>query len=104
MLASALALIGMSACQPLGTVAPLATPAAGPGTDAATQEWAALVRRPLKLPALAPGAPCPRAVSRTVDPAFAPVLGDGPVYAAGVTDGVLGYGHGGEFAGSDWGG
>jgi hypothetical protein len=51
--------------------APPATPTAGP--------WDAL-RRPLQMPALAPGAPCPVSPAASVAPAFGPALGPGPVY------------------------
>ena len=47
------------------------TPAAG--------AWDAL-RRPLQIPALAPGAPCPASPAATVAAAFGPALGPGPVY------------------------
>ena len=41
------------------------------------------LRRPLHLPIVAPGAPCPVGASRRVDEAHGPALGDGPIYAVG---------------------
>jgi hypothetical protein len=52
-------------------LAPPATPEAGP--------WDAL-RRPLQIPALTSGAPCPVSPAATVTAAFGPALGPGPVY------------------------
>ena len=67
--------------------------------------WQMLESRPLQLPALAPGEPCPTSTGKTVSPAYAPALGGGPVYPVGLgTDGVLRYSLGGGFAGSEWGG
>jgi hypothetical protein len=40
----------------------------------------AALRRPLRLPTLKRGAPCPVARAHQVNPAFAAVLGDGPAY------------------------
>ncbi len=45
--------------------------------------WASLERRPLHLPALAPGAACPLVPTRQISPQYGPALGDGPVYALG---------------------
>src|SRR5205814_5413216 len=60
-----------------------------PGTDA----WAALRARPLRLPAVQPGAPCPAAQGKQVNPAFGPALGTGPVYPVGFgTEGVYYFG------------
>lgn len=43
-------------------------------------DWAA-VRRPLQIPALKLGGPCPRTEGRPTDPAFGLAVGNGPVYA-----------------------
>lgn len=73
-----------------------ATPSAGP---------AALAARPLRLPTLTPGQPCPTRAGAQVSPAFGLALGAGPVYPVGLgADAVLMYAHGGAFAGSPWGG
>jgi len=67
--------------------------------------WETLRQRPLDLPWQAPGEPCPTASGREVSPAYAPGLGEGPIYPVGLsTDGVLHYGYTGEFEGSEWGG
>ncbi len=67
--------------------------------------WQVLRDRPLRLPALSPGADCPVASGRPVSPDFAPAFGDGPVYPVGLdTEGVLHFGYDGGFAGSEWGG
>lgn len=53
-------------------------------------EWAALRARPLKLPALAPGSPCPATPGQVVAPEYGPALGNGPAYPVGLgTEGVL---------------
>jgi hypothetical protein len=44
----------------------------------------ALESRPLHLPQIAPGAPCPRASGRRVTASLAIAYGDGPAYAVGV--------------------
>lgn len=41
--------------------------------------WAPL-RRPLRLPAIDPGTPCPRSTARAVDVRYGPAVGKGPVY------------------------
>jgi len=77
-----------------------ATPTASTTPDV----WATLRKRPLDLPTLAPGEPCPTTPGRDVSN-FRAALGAGPIYPIGLsTDGVLQYGHTGEFAGSEWGG
>jgi hypothetical protein len=59
-------------------------------TDIAPSAWARLRARPLRLPSLAPGATCPAAQGRVVQPGFGPAIGDGPAYIVGMgTDGVL---------------
>lgn len=102
------ALVGLTACQQLAVLAPAAGATAGttqPGGAAAEVDWAALERRPLRLPTIIQGAPCPRAMGRQVDAAYGPALGDGPLYAVGLgAYGVLGIARGGDFAGSAWGG
>ncbi len=65
--------------------------------------WQVLRARPMRLPALAPGQACPVGGAKVVSPAYAPALGDGPVYAV-VGAGILEFGYDGGFAGSEWGG
>jgi hypothetical protein len=60
--------------QPRPTPAPLAAP------TPTSADPIARLRRPLRLPVLKPGAPCPVARAHRVDPAFAEVLGNGPAY------------------------
>ncbi len=54
-----------------------------PSPTAAADPYATLRARPLKLPVLAPGQPCPKAAGRIVSPSFGPALGNGPVYPVG---------------------
>jgi hypothetical protein len=64
-----------------GTPATTASPSADP--------LAALRARPVRLPTVAAGSPCPVLPGRTVSPDFGPALGDGPLYPAGFgTEGV----------------
>jgi len=66
--------------------------------------WETLRGRPLDLPTLAPGEPCPTTVGRDVSN-FRAALGDGPIYPVGLSyDAVLQFGYTGEFLGSEWGG
>jgi hypothetical protein len=59
--------------------------------DAAT--WAVLESRPLQLPTLTSGQPCPRASGATVSPKVGPALGPGPIYPVGAsTGGILQFG------------
>jgi hypothetical protein len=63
------------------------TPAASP--TAAGDPWTALRARPVRLPTVAAGSPCPIVPGKTVSPDFGPALGDGPLYPAGFgTEGV----------------
>jgi hypothetical protein len=67
-------------------------PGGAPGTPG-TDPWAALRARPVRLPAIPPGAPCPASHGKQVNPAFGLALGDGPVYPVGFSsDGVYYYG------------
>ena len=52
------------------------------------------LRRPLRLPTLAPGADCPRSRSGTVSPSFGIALGPGPAYPVPFRGGVLQLGDG----------
>lgn len=81
-----LALLLALAAAPAAGALQDATPAAG-GSGA----WAAL-RRPLDLPSLEAGAPCPRQAGRQVSPYFGLASGDGPLYPTLGADGVLGVG------------
>ena len=49
------------------------------------------LRRPLRLPLLAPGEACPRDPGRRVSPDFGLASGDGPVYPTLGEDGLLGF-------------
>jgi hypothetical protein len=64
--------------------------------------------RPLDLPKLAAGAPCPRARSQVVDPAFGAALGPGPAYPVMGANARLGFIYpaveGQEWYPSDWSG
>jgi hypothetical protein len=65
--------------------------------------WAALRQRPLHLPTVTPGSPCPIGPARIVSPAFGTALGSGPLYPVGLGAGaVLAYGSAGFPA--PWGG
>ena len=55
------------------------------------EDWAAL-RRPLDLPVVRPGEPCPVNRGESVSQAFGPALGNGPVYPIMSRDGVYRYG------------
>src|SRR5436305_13419966 len=86
-----LLLVGLAACQQLAALAPAggaAGPIAGSTNNEAGLDWASLERRPIVLPAVAPGAPCPHAAARQVDPADGPAVGAGPGYAVGLDHGV----------------
>ena len=61
--------------------------------------WEDLRQRPLDLPTLTPGEPCPTTPARDVSN-FSYVLGDGPIYPVGLRDGELTYGNVEE---SEWG-
>jgi len=66
-----------------------------------------LEQRPLHLPSLIPGSPCPRTPGHIVAPGYAAALGDGPLYPVGLgTDGILHYEDAHHFGDgrSDWGG
>ena len=71
---------------------------ATPSTEQETVDWAGL-RRPLDLPQLAPGAPCPRTGGKRVAPPFGFGLGDGPAYPTLGPDGVFNFGGGREDGG-----
>jgi hypothetical protein len=67
------------------------------------------LRRPLEVPKLSVGTPCPVSDSREISPAFAPGLGPGPVYPVGLgADATLPFEYppapNSQFAGSEWGG
>jgi hypothetical protein len=63
-----------------------------------------LRHRPLRIPLLAPGGPCPTTPGRALDPALAEVVGDGPVYVALGTADTLGYAPPQNFGSQEWGG
>ncbi len=71
-------LLVATACTTSGQQ-PHPTPARPAATTLTSADPIAALRRPLRLPILKPGTPCPVAPAHRVDPAFAGVLGDGPV-------------------------
>jgi len=81
--------------------------ATNPGGPAATT-WAQLEQRPLHLPTLAPGSPCPiTPAQQGVSPDYTYVVGSGPVYlVTGLTNGVFYYNQPQNLdpAGGPWGG
>lgn len=69
----------LAGCQLHATsTTPTPTPIPSP-TATQTADWQAL-HRPLHLPTVAPGAPCPAAQEHSLAPDFALALGGGPVY------------------------
>jgi hypothetical protein len=69
------------------TTVPAATMTAPPGDAAAI-----LRQRPLRLPSVHAGQPCPTTPWQSIGPNLPPALGDGPIYAVGFTfdqDGLL---------------
>ena len=75
----------LAACAPAPALA-TPSPVALHTLDPASQ----LDSRPVQLIKLEPGAECPRAHPRQVNPDFGAAIGDGPAYAAGFgNDGVL---------------
>src|SRR5258708_25696001 len=78
----------LCACA-VGSAAP---PARQATSTAAPTVWTMLEQRPLQLPHLAPGAPCPAAKPHAVSPSFGLGLVDGPAYPVGSeADGTLHY-------------
>ncbi len=65
-----------------------------------------LAARPLHLPPLASGSPCPTVPGRTVNSGLGPALGDGPVYFAseGTDQGTVQYAPAETFYSQEWGG
>lgn len=74
-----LLLVLILAAESLGTARSPTAAGQTPATPSA-DTWAGL-RRPLRLPILADGAPCPRSAGQFVSPNVGVALGDGPVYA-----------------------
>lgn len=74
----------------VATAIPAVPPTAGATPTA--DPWLALRQRPLAVPTLAPGSPCPRAAGTRVSRAFSLAVGDGPAYATAFgPDGATGY-------------
>jgi hypothetical protein len=68
---------------------PSGIPAASPTPADA---WSLLRQRPLNLPAVIPGRPCPIGPAQSVSPAFGTALGTGPIYPVGLgVEAVLTY-------------
>ncbi len=66
---------------------------AAPFVGAASKGVWEQLRRPLHVPKLPPGAPCPRALGRQVSPDIGLAYGKGPAYAVlGVADGLVHFG------------
>lgn len=87
---------GTPSTRGTATRSPVTSPS-GPGRPLTpppligAEVWERL-RRPLQVPTIAAGAPCPQDEGRVVTPAYGPALGDGPAYAVGLdTAGVLRY-------------
>jgi hypothetical protein len=76
----AVLLLVVAAGCTVGDRQPHLTPARSAAPTPTSADLIAALRRPLRLPALTPGAPCPLARAHQVDPAFAEVLGKGPAY------------------------
>lgn len=80
---------------PPATPAAVATATPVPPTAGVTPKadpWLALRQRPLAVPTLAPGSPCPRAEGTRVSRAFSLAIGGGPAYATSFgPDGAVGY-------------
>lgn len=55
--------------------------------DPSASTWALLASRPLRLPTLAPGQPCPRASAASVNPKVGLAQGPGPLYPVGADAG-----------------
>ncbi len=88
-----------------GSAAPAAVHAT---STAAPTVWTTLEQRPLQIPHLAPGAPCPAAKPHAALPGIGLGIGDGPAYPIhGTVDGVLHYtlpqNLDGEYWGTVWG-
>jgi hypothetical protein len=83
-----------------GRTSPTPTPTLVEGSE--------LRSRPLHIPSIAPGAPCPTVAGRTFKQGLGPGQGDGPVYAFGQAsfgqDGVLRYAPAANFRSTEWGG
>ena len=97
-------LTGCAGSAPSHTTTPTQTPGAPSPLPTA---FTLLAQRPLHLPTLAAGAPCPLSPIHTVSANYGPVAGDGPAYPTfGVSapPGVLAYGPPQNFQSQQWGG
>jgi hypothetical protein len=88
------------------TATPIFVVADAETATATANEWALLESRPLNLPTMAPGAPCPRMAARQVTPSLGPALGSGPAYAISSPSSVVMFASPKQFGGgvSAWGG
>lgn len=69
------------------------------------QATASVLDRPLHVPTIAPGSPCPAAHGHTVSPDYGLALGDGPAYPIGLGEtGTLIIGPAHNFSSQQWGG
>jgi hypothetical protein len=85
LIAVVLVLFLSTACTPGSTAKKPSVPVASasiPGSP----ELNSLLRRPLHLPSLHTGNPCPTSLARRVFPAFGPAQGNGPAYEAATYD------------------
>lgn len=82
----------VSAPPPPATAPPPPTPPTPLATTPTADAWAALRQRPLAVPTLAPGSPCPRTEGTRVSRTFSLAIGGGPAYATSFgPDGATGY-------------
>ena len=90
-------LTALAGCQLVAATAPAAAPTilATPAARDAAGDWAALEQRPVRLPVLKSGAPCP--VSPAARVSNFQVLGTGPIYLVAYSP--LGYGGSAEVDG-----
>lgn len=75
-----MAVLASSCASQTRVPAPTATPLPFFPTTAADPAWQGLAQRPLHLPTLAPGAPCPTTPGHVTRPDLGIGLGTGPVY------------------------
>lgn len=97
----------LAGCAPFSTTsAPAtATSTANAGAPTAQATVSELEQRPLHLPTLAPGSPCPAAHGHTVSPNYGLALGDGPAYPIGLGEtGTLPISSAQNFSSQEWGG
>jgi hypothetical protein len=83
LLGAVLAALLLAACADVPAPTPTAAPTASlaPSTANPTPDyWADLAARPLQLPYVSGGEPCPRTQAAVIDDDYAPLLGASPIY------------------------